>query len=143
MSSVSPFRGYNRANEAPDDQSSWRRRLYRRRILIISVSSIFLVAIILGAIVGTSASNEKGLRRPALSITDVCYLNQGHLRLTTYPGQCSSSLDNATATNVAMNDLLRVASIPAKLANQTEDPPLQKALANCHFLMEDPFMVST
>ncbi|XP_031474524.1 pectinesterase-like [Nymphaea colorata] len=150
MSSISPFRGYNRANEAPDDQSSGRRRLYRRRILIISISSIFLVAIILAAIVGTSASKEKGSGEQSSPSQTSSTSIKAMCALTTYPGQCSSSLENVTATNVAnpdefflltlqvaMNELLRVASVPAKLANQTEDRLLRKALANCHFLMED------
>ncbi|KAL6010501.1 hypothetical protein ACLOJK_000934 [Asimina triloba] len=86
------FKGYGKVEE--DDQASLEaRRRTRKRIALISLSTIILVGVIVGAVVGTSSApdnksnfiGDKEAQSISASIKAVC-------KMTRYPDSCYSSL---------------------------------------------------
>ncbi|KAM7459317.1 hypothetical protein LguiA_036311 [Lonicera macranthoides] len=134
----------------------------RKRLIIITISSIILVAIIVGALVGTlapfrdsttaaSASKTNDFNSSAESIRAVC-------EVTLYPDSCSSSISSAapdlnasssnaapqqifvTSLQVALHELINLSSssyFNSSNATVNEDPIVQASLRNCQYLLLD------
>lgn len=120
MINMTSFKAYGKIDEAEQLKLEARQKT-RKRVIIISISSIILVCVIVGAVLGTSHNSRENSQSggtsqsSAASIKAVC-------DLTLYPNTCYSSLsplNNSShiqpedifklATQVAMNELSKVA----------------------------------
>ncbi|KAJ0031880.1 hypothetical protein Pint_13602 [Pistacia integerrima] len=156
METTNSFKSYSKVDELQEQE--YRRRT-RKRLIIITVSTIILIIIIVGALVGTltGKATSKNTLRPTYSsesITAICNVTQ-------YPASCDSSIaslkssSNITDANpnpeklfqlsmqVAVNELTKLLSWPDELissetySNITNDPAVQAALDDCKFLFQD------
>lgn len=145
---MSSLKAYGKLDEAEQARLEARRKT-RKRITIISLSSIILVAIVVGAVLGTTNSSgaknsTDGVKPLATSVKAIC-------DVTLYPGSCCSSLaplSNSTeiqpaevfklVIKVAMNELSNAAqylSEPAGILNGINDNMTTVALDNCRELL--------
>ncbi|KAK8550371.1 hypothetical protein V6N12_039084 [Hibiscus sabdariffa] len=146
-------RSYCRADEL--EEQAYRRRT-RKRCIIIGLSTIVLIAIIIGAVIGMlfPSKNSKSKEDPATysseSITAIC-------NVTRYPDSCGSSItslkisSNDTDPNpgpskiftlsmeVALDELMRLSSLPQKIISShvNIDSRLHAALDSCGDLLDD------
>ncbi|KAK4436354.1 putative pectinesterase/pectinesterase inhibitor 46 [Sesamum alatum] len=102
MATMNP---YGKLDEAEQERLAARRRT-RRRITIIGISSIFLVAVIVGAVVGASQTKANKSRAddqsPSSAIKAVC-------SATLYPDSCYNSLAPVVKSgSVKPQDLYRL-----------------------------------
>ncbi|XP_042485617.1 probable pectinesterase/pectinesterase inhibitor 46 [Macadamia integrifolia] len=146
MSSVtSSWKAYGKIDEA-EQQRLEARRKSRKRIVIISLSSIFLVAVIVGAVVGTVSHHHDGSAgtggEAASSISNSI---KAACKVTLYPDSCYTSLyamvnsSNFDTPNlaklsvqVAMTELSKVSGKVSQLQSQGKlDKISAAALQNC------------
>ncbi|OMO86403.1 Pectinesterase, catalytic [Corchorus olitorius] len=141
-----------------EHEEEFYRKETRKRIIIISISTIILIAVITGIVVGIlfpvkNTSKEDPPTYTASNINSVC-------NVTLYPDACSSSIaaslktssSNETNPNpgperiftlslqVALDELIRLSSLPKKIISNstaTSDPLLRGALENCETLFKD------
>ncbi|KAM7480664.1 hypothetical protein LguiA_028877 [Lonicera macranthoides] len=143
------FKGYGKVDEL--EEQAFRRKT-RKRFIILGLSTIVLVAIIIGTVTGTVIhkrnSNDSddvpsSRMSPAASIKAVC-------SSTEYPDSCFTSISSMEASNttdpedlfklsliVAMNSLQKLSSLPETLKNRTDDEQVKAALDVCNTVFED------
>ncbi|KAG9459761.1 hypothetical protein H6P81_004269 [Aristolochia fimbriata] len=97
--SVSSLKAYGKVKEADDQERLDARRKTRRRILIIALSTVVLVAVLVAAVLGTSRGKSKsaddtGPSSLSSSVKAVC-------QITRYPDSCYGSLSEAVKTGKA------------------------------------------
>ncbi|XP_050232730.1 pectinesterase 3 [Mercurialis annua] len=153
MDSVNSFKGYGKVDDI--EQKAFTRKT-RKRLIILSVSSIILVAAIIGAVVGTVVHKRNNNSSPnsavpteltpSASLKAVCSITQ-------YPGSCFSSISNLETANtsdpevlfklslhVAMNELSKIKDYPSKLLGNTNlnlDASVRAALTVCESVFDD------
>ena len=103
---MSSFKAYGKVDEAEQAKLEAARKT-RKRITIISLSSIILVAIVVAAVVGTrnsSGSNKGSDAQPlSTSVKAVC-------DITLYPDSCFASLSPlSNSTNIQPLDVFKLA----------------------------------
>ncbi|KAJ9183676.1 hypothetical protein P3X46_007499 [Hevea brasiliensis] len=153
------FKSYSKLDEQTEE--AFRQRS-RKRFIIIAVSSVVLLVIIVGALVGTLApmnnkSKDGNLPSPTESnIRAMC-------NVTRYPDSCYSSMSSALRSSsnvtdphnpephelfllslkVALNEVISLSSLPQRIissqmySNETNDPLVQSALHACEILFAD------
>ncbi|XP_016444374.1 putative pectinesterase/pectinesterase inhibitor 46 [Nicotiana tabacum] len=146
MASLNPW---GKLDEIQHDRLMARRKTMKR-IAIIAISSIVLVSIIIGAVVGGASHNKNKASRDdngssiASSIKAVC-------SLTLYPDSCISSLSPyaAKGNNLKPQDIYKMSVLVAlnELSGASDkffqseafkninDPAAAKALESCHELL--------
>ncbi|KAF8393700.1 hypothetical protein HHK36_021947 [Tetracentron sinense] len=152
MDTIKSFKGYGKVDEL--EEQSFRRKT-RKRLIVISVSAIVLLALVIGAVVGTlihknnnnnnteSTDTPSSPTTPAESIKAVCSVTQ-------YPDSCFSSISSLQSSNkadpeelfklslqVAVNELSKLSSLPEKLIGKANDARVEGALRDCQGLFED------
>ncbi|XP_022731093.1 pectinesterase 3-like [Durio zibethinus] len=153
MDSMKSFESYSKADEL--EEQAYRKKT-RKRIIIIGLSIVILIAIIIAAVLGTllpvkkSKSLENQATYTAETINAMC-------NVTRYPDSCDSSIaalrssSNDTNPNpgpaeiftlsmkVALNELIRLSSLPQKIISSyvNSDPLVRGALDNCETLFKD------
>lgn len=108
LNNTSSFKAYGKLDEAEQARLEARRQT-RKRVAIIGVSSLILVAIVVAAVVGTTASGRRssGAGDPtgsslSTSVKAVC-------DMTMHPDSCYSSLRPAVnSSHVTLEDLLQL-----------------------------------
>ncbi|KAF3772697.1 putative pectinesterase/pectinesterase inhibitor 46 [Nymphaea thermarum] len=149
MSGINSFSaGYDNVNEAAAERSSWRRRT-RKRIAIITFSSVLLAIIVVAAVVGTKASRSKKEDKSVASATPTSVIKMT-CSVVPYTETCVQSFSNLTdpdhatpeqlftlTLQIAMNDLVGIAGIPGQLAARVNDTMLKQALTNCQTFIDD------
>ncbi|KAL9365829.1 hypothetical protein Peur_043702 [Populus x canadensis] len=146
---MSSLKAYGKLDEAEQARLEARRRT-RKRITIISLSSILLVAIVVAAVVGTSASSgnskkggaDKSLSTSVKAVCDVtlykdsCYNN---LAPVAKPDQLQPEELFKLAIQVAKNELSKASQHFSKdggvLYNGVKDNMTITALENCQELL--------
>ena len=145
MINMSSFKAYGKVDEAQQSKLEARQKT-RKRVTIISISSIILVCVIVAAVLGTShrssENSQSGGHSQSLttSIKAIC-------DITLYPNTCYTSLaplNNSTqiqpegifnlATQVALNELDKAAQyfLEHNVLNGSTDNMTVAALENCH-----------
>lgn len=140
---MSAFKSYGRVDDAVQARLDARRKT-RKRVAIISISSLILVAIVVAAVVGTTASNRSSgdSGQPlSTSVKAVC-------DVTIYPDSCYASLRPAINSShvtpedlfrlsiqLAINELQKTAGYFSKLS-ATKDKIPAAALKNCQDLLD-------
>ncbi|OAY36323.1 pectinesterase 3 [Manihot esculenta] len=150
MDSINSFKGYGKVDEV--EQQAFRRKA-RKRLLILVVSSVVLVAVIVGAVVGTvlhkrnSGSSPSSTvpteLTPAASLKAVCSVTQ-------YPPSCVSSISSLDSANtsdpevlfklslrVAIDELSKLKDYPSKLIESTNNTVVKDALRVCESVFDD------
>ncbi|XVE97816.1 hypothetical protein REPUB_Repub03eG0051600 [Reevesia pubescens] len=154
MDSTKSFKSYSKADEL--EEQTYRKKT-RKRMITIVFSTIILIAIIIGAVLGTifPVKSSKSLENPATytareNINAICNVTQ-------YPDSCDSSIaalrssSNATNQNpgpaeifrlsmqVAVNELIRLLSLLQKIISSyvNTDPLVRGALEDCDTLFKD------
>lgn len=144
------FKGYGKVDDL--EEQAFRRKT-RKRFIILGLSTVVLVAVIIGAVTGTVIhkrnSNDSddvpsSPMSPAASIKAVC-------SSTEYPDSCFTSISSMEASInttdpedlfklsliVAMNSLHKLSSLPETLKNRTDDEQVKAALDVCNTVFED------
>ncbi|GAY60323.1 hypothetical protein CUMW_201100 [Citrus unshiu] len=151
METIRSFKGYGKVDEL--EQQAFRRKT-RKRVIILIISSIALVAVIIGAVIGVVVHKNKNDsssdNMPATQLTPAASL-KAVCSVTRYPDSCFSSISSIDASNVtkdpeilfklslqvAMNELEKLQNYPSKLKQQTKDPQVIEALKVCETLFDD------
>ncbi|WJZ94201.1 hypothetical protein VitviT2T_013078 [Vitis vinifera] len=148
MDSIKSFKGYGKVDEL--EERAFKRKT-RKRLIILIISSVVLVAVIIGAVAGTLIHKSKSESNsvpaspvsPATSIKAVCSVTQ-------YPDSCVSSISSLDTSNttdpeelfrltlrVAIAELSKLSSLPRQLSAKSNDAQLKKALGVCETVFED------
>ncbi|OMO66006.1 Pectinesterase, catalytic [Corchorus olitorius] len=149
MDSINSFKGYGKVDEA--EQAAFKRKT-RKRLIIVGVSIVVLLAIVIGAV--TAVLIHKGSDSspntvpptqvtPAASLKTVCSVTQ-------YPNSCYSSISSMANSNttdpeilfklslqVAIDELSKLSEYPRKLQAEANNTQLKSALEVCVNLFED------
>ncbi|KAK6273759.1 hypothetical protein POUND7_010842 [Theobroma cacao] len=153
MDSTKSFKSYSKVDEL--EEQAYRKKT-RKRMIIITLSTIILIAIVIGAVLGilfpvkSSKSQENPANYTAENIDAICIM-------TRYPDSCDSSIASLRSSSndtdpspspgkiftlsmqVARDELIRLSSLPQKIisSNVTSDPLVRGALDNCETLFKD------
>ncbi|GER45067.1 plant invertase/pectin methylesterase inhibitor [Striga asiatica] len=145
MDTVRSFKGYGKVDEV--EQAAFRRKT-RKRIIILSISSVLLLALIIGVVAGTVSRNKKtsdpgespASRATAAAVRSIC-------SATRYQSSCLSTLSSANSTNpekifelsltVVLNSLQKISEFPGEYAARTDDPRVREALSVCGTVLSD------
>ncbi|XP_059294889.1 probable pectinesterase/pectinesterase inhibitor 46 [Lycium ferocissimum] len=150
MASLNPW---GKLDEVQNERLMARRKT-RKRIAIIAISSIVLVSIIVGAVVG-GVSNNKNKTSQNDNVSSIASTIRAVCNLTLYPDSCISSLSPYAAKGnslkpqdiykmsilVALNELSGASDKFFKSENfkNINDPAAAKALETCHELLSLAF----
>ncbi|CAK9179822.1 unnamed protein product [Ilex paraguariensis] len=150
MDTIKSFKGYGKVNEI--EEQGFRRNT-RKRLIILIVSSVILVAVIIGAVVGTvlHKRNRNGSDEvpstptsPAAALKAVCSQTQ-------YPESCFNSIktvetsDSTTdpeeffkiSLQVVLNSLSELSTLSEEWVNKTNDAKLKAAFDVCQTAFDD------
>ncbi|CAA0816151.1 Pectinesterase 1 [Striga hermonthica] len=145
MDTVRSFKGYGKVDEL--EQAAFRRKT-RKRIIILSISSVLLLALIIGVVAGTVSRNKKASdpgespasRATAAAVRSIC-------SATRYQSSCLSTLSSSKSTNpekifelsltVVLNSLQKISEFPGEYAARTDDPRVREALGVCGTVLSD------
>ncbi|CAN1827813.1 Pectinesterase 3 [Linum perenne] len=155
MDTMKSFKGYGKVDEA--EELAFRQKT-RRRFIIFGVSSVILLAVIIGAVAGfvihsrksdgdgSSADADKlpPTESPAASLKAVCSVTQ-------YPGSCYSSISELEAganssdpellfklsLQVAMDALSKLKEFPSKIQIPENDTAIKQAVEVCSIVFDD------
>ncbi|KAJ6701109.1 PECTINESTERASE [Salix koriyanagi] len=130
MDSINSFKGYGKVDEV--EQQAFRRKT-RKRLIIVAVSSIVLLAVIIGAVIGVAVhsrnNNSSSNPVPLPELTPATSLKA----VTPRTRRCFSS----SPLHVAMNELSKLKDYPDKLMQGIDDATLQDALKVCATVLDD------
>ncbi|KAJ0726752.1 putative pectinesterase [Helianthus annuus] len=124
-----------------DEADQMRRRITRKRIAVIALSSLILVIVVVSAVVGTTSSkdqnrngngngngNDSQSQSALASIKAVC-------ASTLYPDTCYSSLSSlVNSTRIQPDELLRLSVLVA--VNELSKASTRPELKNCSELLD-------
>ncbi|CAK7352272.1 unnamed protein product [Dovyalis caffra] len=160
MDQGNSYTSYSKVDDKAEQ--AFRRKAWKRLIIIV-VSAVVLVAIVIGALVGTLVpkNNESNDKNPS-SQTSSDQSIRAMCNVTRYPDSCHSSMSsslkassNDTNPNpdpkmlfflslqVSLNELTKLSSLPQWIVssnsykNETNDPLVQSALHACETLFQD------
>ncbi|GFP92502.1 pectinesterase 3 [Phtheirospermum japonicum] len=143
MDTVQSFKGYGKVDEL--EEAAFRKKT-RKRIIILSISLVLLLAVIVGVVAGVlahkrnSGDSPAAPTSPAAAIKAVCSVTQ-------YPESCLAALASSNLSDpekifqfsltVAMGALEKVSNFPEEYANKTADPLVKEALLVCGEVVND------
>ncbi|KAJ4896767.1 Pectinesterase 1 [Raphanus sativus] len=151
MDSVKSFKGYGKVDEAQDLAL---KKKTRKRLILLTVSGVILVAVIIAAVVGTVVHNKNKNSpeptptsppelSPSTSLKTIC-------SVTRYPESCFNSISKLPSSNttdpealfklslkVIIDELDGISDLPEKLSKETDDARIKSALRVCGNLIED------
>ncbi|XP_071741979.1 pectinesterase 1 [Rutidosis leptorrhynchoides] len=149
MDTIKSFKGYGKVD--PVEEQAFRRKT-RKRLTILIVSVVLLLAVIIGAVAGTLIHNRNKNSNPnsqssqlssSQSIKAVC-------SQTLYPESCYTSISDLNKSNstdpeellklslqAVLNALSDVATLPKRLSDATSDDTVKKALDVCQNVLDD------
>ncbi|XP_073142452.1 pectinesterase 3 [Henckelia pumila] len=144
MDTINSFKGYGKVDEL--EQQAFKKKT-RKRLIIISISAVLLIALIVGVVAGTVIHSKNGSDdvpatsgSPAAAIKAVCSITQ-------YPTSCYSSLDSSNSTDperiflfsltVVKRSLEAVSNFTEEYMNKTDSPAVKEALNICSTVLDD------
>ncbi|CAI9114510.1 OLC1v1015248C2 [Oldenlandia corymbosa var. corymbosa] len=151
MDSVKSFKGYGKVD--PLEEQAYRRKT-RRRLIILAVSLVLLIALIVGAVVGTVAHKKSGSgdsKSTSPSGTSSAQSIKAMCSVTEYPDSCFSSISAMEGANsttdpkklfqlslqVVMDSLEELSGLPETWSESTSDPELKSAFNVCQVVFQD------
>ncbi|KAL4178878.1 hypothetical protein AMTRI_Chr13g117350 [Amborella trichopoda] len=150
MSNSTSFRGYGKLDETEQARLEARQKT-RKRMTIISLSTIVLVTIVVAVMVGPTQSHA-GKQKPDSSSDSRPYYSsiKALCNLAVYPDSCFSSLSPIANVNhldpeslfklsleVALKEISNAASLPEKLTRKLNDTAIAPALEVCSQVLTD------
>ncbi|KAH6793315.1 pectin methylesterase 1 [Perilla frutescens var. hirtella] len=146
MDTVKSFKGYGKVDERED--ADFRSKT-RKRLIILSISAVVLIALIVGVVAGTIAhsKNKNGNSGEAPAATSAAI--KSICSVTEYPNSCVSSLSSSNSADpqtifqfslsVAMDSLEKISTFPAEYIkrNNDLDAPTKQALQVCSAVLSD------
>ncbi|XP_055805487.1 probable pectinesterase/pectinesterase inhibitor 46 [Solanum dulcamara] len=151
MASLNPW---GKLDEVQNERLMTRLKT-RKRITIIAISSIVLVSIIVGAVVGGVSHNKNKSSQQNDNVSSMASTIRAVCNLTLYPDSCISSLSPYAAKRnalkpqdiykmsvlVALNELSGASDnfLKSETFNNINDPAAAKALQSCHELLSLAF----
>ncbi|PQQ09259.1 pectinesterase 3 [Prunus yedoensis var. nudiflora] len=153
MDSMKSFKGYGKVDEL--EEQAFRRKA-RKRVIILTVSTIVLLAVIIGAVAGvlihkrSNSSSPTPNSAPTTELTPSASL-KAVCDVTQYPNSCFSSISSLETSNtndpevifklslhVAINAASKLAGFPSKFRRQAgNDNRLNGTLSVCESLFDD------
>ena len=152
MDSIHSFKGYGKVD--PVEEQAFKRKT-RKRLMILIVSFVVLVAVIIGAVAGTliqkskSDSSSDSDSIPASSVTPATSI-KAVCSVTLYPDSCISaisSLDTSNKTDpeellwlslrAAIAEISKLSSLPNQFIAKANDAHLKKALGVYDIVFQD------
>ncbi|KZV43996.1 hypothetical protein F511_26512 [Dorcoceras hygrometricum] len=145
METINSFKGYGKVDEL--EQQAFKKKT-RKRLIIISISSVLLIAMIVGVVAGTvihsksksGADDVPSTSTSAAAIKAVC-------SVTEYPNSCYSSLESSNSTDpqkifafsltVVKNSLETASTFTSDYMNKMDDPVVKEALNVCATVLGD------
>ncbi|KAK4395021.1 Pectinesterase 3 [Sesamum angolense] len=146
MDTINSFKGYGKVDDL--EQAAFRSKI-RKRIIILAISSLLLIALIIGVVAGTvvhnnnksdSADVPSTQTSPPAALKSICSVTQ-------YPDSCYSSLGSSKSSDpekifqfslsVVMGALEKVSTFPDEFMNKTDDPFVKEALSVCGTVLND------
>ncbi|KAI8544766.1 hypothetical protein RHMOL_Rhmol08G0320400 [Rhododendron molle] len=140
MDTIKSFKGYGKVD--PQEEQAFRRKT-RKRLFILVISSVILVAVIIGAVTGTlthrrsnsAATPSSTAGSPAAAIKAVC-------SVTNYPDSCFSTIQSLDASHnvtdpedifklslhVVLNEISKISSFPQSITSKINDAKTKAAL---------------
>ncbi|KAG5620290.1 hypothetical protein H5410_005508 [Solanum commersonii] len=138
-----------------DNERLMARRKTRKRIIIIAISSIVLVSIVIGAVVGGVSHNKNKSAQQNDNVSSMTSTISAVCNLTLYPDSCISSLSPYAAKGnalkpqdiykmsvlVALNELSGASDnfLKSDTFKNINDPAAAKAIQSCHELLSLAF----
>ncbi|KAF3668840.1 putative magnesium transporter NIPA3-like [Capsicum annuum] len=151
MATLNPW---GKLDEVQNERLKARRKT-RKRIAIIAISSIVLVSIIVGAVVGGVSHNNNKSSQQNDNVSSIASTIRAVCNLTLYPDSCISSLSPYAAKGnalkpqdiykmsvlVALNELSGASDkfLKSETFKNINDPAATKALQSCHELLSLAF----
>ncbi|PHT36291.1 hypothetical protein CQW23_23991 [Capsicum baccatum] len=151
MATLNPW---GKLDEVQNERLKARRKT-RKRIAIIAISSIVLVSIIVGAVVGGVSHNNNKSSQQNDNVSSIASTIRAVCNLTLYPDSCISSLSPYAAKGnalkpqdiykmsvlVALNELSGASDkfFKSETFKNINDPAATKALQSCHELLSLAF----
>ncbi|KAJ8548887.1 hypothetical protein K7X08_029868 [Anisodus acutangulus] len=151
MASLNPW---GKLDEVQNERLMARRKT-RKRIAIIAISSIVLVSIIVGSVVGGVSHNKNKTSQQNDNVSSISSTIRAACNLTLYPDSCISSLSPYASKGnslkpqdiykmsvlVSLNELSGASDKFFKSENfkNINDPAAAKALETCHELLSLAF----
>ncbi|KAM3287784.1 putative pectinesterase/pectinesterase inhibitor 46 [Capsicum chacoense] len=151
MATLNPW---GKLDEVQNERLKARRKT-RKRIAIIAISSIVLVSIIVGAVVGGVSHNNNKSSQQNDNVSSIASTIRTVCNLTLYPDSCISSLSPYAAKGnalkpqdiykmsvlVALNELSGASDkfFKSETFKNINDPAATKALQSCHELLSLAF----
>lgn len=123
MDTVKSFKGYGKVDEREDSEF---RRKTRKRLIILSISAVVLIALIAGVVAGTiahkkSKSSDEAPAATSAALKSIC-------SMTEYTESCVTSLSSSNSSDpekifkfsllVAMNALEKISTFPTEFINK-------------------------
>ncbi|XP_062008831.1 pectinesterase 3-like [Rosa rugosa] len=150
---MSSFKGYGKVDEL--EEQAFRLKT-RKRLLIVTVSVIVLLAVIIGAVTGTvihnrnSSSSPSPNTEPATQLTPSASL-KAVCGVTQYPNSCFSSISSLKNSNttdpealfklslhVAINEASKLKDLPTAIKSKIgNDTKLESAIKVCETVFDD------
>lgn len=143
MDSIKSFKGYGKVDGL--EEATFKRKT-RKRLIILSISLVLLIALVVGIVVGTVVHNKTRTNSgatptsPAAAIKSICSVTQ-------YPDSCSTSLSSSNSSDpekifqfslaVVMDSLEKVSTFPDQYINRTNDPLVNQAIQICGMVIND------
>ncbi|OMO66001.1 Pectinesterase, catalytic [Corchorus olitorius] len=145
--SVNSSKGYGKVDEA--EQAAAYKRKLRKRLIIVGISIVLLLAIVIGAVTPalihrrTNSSPKTVPSTQPASLKTVCSVTQ-------YPRSCYSSISSMANSNttdpeilfklslqVAIDEVFKLSEYPKKLKAEANDSQWKSALEVCVDLFDD------
>lgn len=150
METIHSFKGYGKVD--PAEEKAFRRKT-RKRLVILIVSVILLVAVIIGAVAGTLIHNRNkknsGQNVPSSQLSSTQSI-KAVCSQTRYPESCYDSISELNTSNstdpeelfklslrVVFNSLSDVSLLPQSLMNSTSEQKVKDALEVCKEVLND------
>ncbi|KAL3618183.1 hypothetical protein CASFOL_038504 [Castilleja foliolosa] len=144
MDTVQSFKGYGKVD--PNEQVDFQRKT-RKRIIIISISTLLLLALVIGIVAGTIAHNKNSNNSGHSPATPNSAAIKSICAVTQYPESCATSLKSSNSTNpekifelslmVVLSSLENISTFPGEYRDKTEDLLVKEALNVCESVLND------
>ncbi|KZV52051.1 pectinesterase 3 [Dorcoceras hygrometricum] len=144
MDAINSFKGYGKVDEL--EQRAFKKET-RKRLIIISISAVLLIALVIGVVAGAVIHNKNTSGSEDVPATPNYEAIKALCSVTRYPDSCYSSLDSANSTDperiflfsltVVQDSLERASIFTDDYANKTDDPAVKEALFVCATVLGD------
>ncbi|KAL6496901.1 hypothetical protein OROGR_028830 [Orobanche gracilis] len=143
MDTVKSIKGYGKVDEL--EEAAFRRKT-RKRIVIISISAVLLIALIVGVVAGVLVHRKNSDDSPSIPTSEAAAI-KSVCSVTRYQNSCIASLTSSNSSDpekifrfsltVMMNALESVSNFPDEYARNTDDLLVKEALNVCGAVLKN------